>query len=215
MLVDGGKVRALIIMVDNDIFQTKYVAGNLLDITLSSTSIGDSVHIVIEDVTKNMGTTWRDAIMTTDPTKISINDGSDPDGYGTWTSTIEPDNVTVELNCEIVDNSTDVIVAKCISETTWSKSVFNRIPIFVESVEAYIGYGDVTNYMLFGTDGFKHDGSVPSGWNEYKVDGSGSNLTIGEQLTIKGLPESFVNHWVDMGAKAWMGDDFAMLVPPE
>ena len=212
----GAEVWSIVIVKANDILQTKYVAGDL-HIPISSTSIGDSVHIVIKNVTKNMGTSYNDADMKTDETTITINDGSDSSSYGTWTSTIEPENVTVELNCKVVDNSTDVIIAKCYSETTWDESVFNRIPIAgTGGTYAYFGYGGSTNRAMFGTRLFFFNELIPSGWNEYNVTGSGSYLTIGNQLTIKNLPESFVSHWVNtIHAKAYMGNGYMMFVPPE
>ena len=116
--VIGGKVRGLAIMTDNDILQTKYMAHIYNGIAIDATSIGDLVHIVINDVWTNMGTSSSDAGMNKETT-ITINDDSDSRTYGTWTSTIEPDNVTVELDCVVTDNSTDVIISKCGSETTW------------------------------------------------------------------------------------------------
>ena len=214
------KVWSIVIMIDNDILQTKYVANIHNYITLSSTSIGDLLYIVIENVTKHMGTSYNDADMFKEITTITINDDSDSRVYGTWTSTIEPDNITVELDCVVVDNSTNVVVAKCDSETTWSESVFNRIPISIDS-HAQFGYSTITNLPMFGTAYFPIDGSITQSWNEsirYNVTGSGSSLTIGDgddKVTIMKLPESFVSHWVDtIHAKAYMGDDRVMLVPP-
>ena len=219
MYVEGGIiVKALAIMVDEDVLQTKYIADEL-SINIGSPSIGDQLHIVIENVTKHMGTTINDAEMTMDETTITINDNFDSSSYGTWTSTIVPENVTVELDCVVVDNSS-IIVAKCISETTWPNSVFNRIPIAV-SGSAWFGYTQDTNQILFNTTSFTIDGSTGSEWKRYNVTGHESNLTIGNQVTIIGLPESFVSHWIDtIHAKAWMGTgyrsvDYAILVPPE
>ena len=206
-------MKALVIMTNNDITQTKYVGFTDSGITLSSSSIGDSLHIVIYDVTKYIGTSYNDAGMIGDSTKITIDNGSGSYLPGTWTSTIKPDNVTVELDCVVVENNNSVVIAKCDSETTWDDSVFNRIPIVV-SGGAKFGYSSI-NYALFGTDKFSVKGLVPGGWSQYNVDGNGSNLTINDQVTIMGLPESFVNHWVNMGAKAYMGGLFAMLVPPD
>ena len=217
MYVEGGNVKALAIMKDNNVLQTKYVAG-YLSISLSSTSIGDLVHIVINNVATNMGIERDDAMMIENlsPT-ITINSGSYSDARSTWTSTIKPDNPRVELDCEVVDNINSVITAYC-GLDQWSDSVFNRIPIYMPRVSAGAAFGrdGNTNHVLFGMNNFSFDGSVPSGWSQYDVDGSGSNLTIGNQFTIIGLPESFVSYWVNMGAKAWMGDKkCAMLVPPE
>ena len=212
----GGNVQALAIITDNDVLQMKYVVS-YMSIALSSTSIGDPLHIVIKNVKTNMGTSLNDADMTEDETTITINDGSDSGVRGTWTSTIVPKNVTVELNCEVVDNSTDVIVAKCDSEIIWGESVFNRLPILIHRlIGAQFGRDGPTNCVMFGTATFSFDGSVPGGWNEYNVTGSGSNLTIGEQFTIKNIPTEFVSHWVDtIHAKAYMGQGYAILVPPD
>ena len=215
MYMGEGNVYELAIMIDNDVTQTKYVANMPYTIALSSTSVGKSVHIVIDNVTKNMGQKLSDAQMNV-ATTITINDGFDSSSYGTWTSTIEPDNVTVELDCEVVDNSTDVIVSKC-GPDLWPNSVFNRIPILVSS-DASFGYGSDTNYVMFGKQSFPVEGSVHSSWNEsilYDVGGHESSLTINNQLTIMGLPESFVSHWVNtIHAKAYMGTGYVMLVPP-
>ena len=215
-------VWAFAIMTNNDVLQTKYIVTMTnRDIpTLSSTSIGDSVYIVIENVTKHMGTTYNDADMS-DLTTITINNSSNSNSYGTWTSTIEPDNVTVELNCVVVDNSNYVVIAKCDSDITWPKSVFNRVPIWADNGRALFGYSGNINYAMFGTRSFSFNGSIPSSWNEsilYDVTGHESNLTIGDgddKVTIMGLPESFVSYWVNMGAQAYMGNGRAMLVPPD
>lgn len=217
MYIEGMSAQTLAIIIDNDILQTKYVVHMAYSIGLSSTSIGESLHIVIENVTKNMGTSWIDASLSQYETTIHINDGSDSHSYGTWTSTIEPDNVTVELDCEIVNNSNSIIVSKCTSYTYWPKSVFNRIPM-CNQIGVNFGYDQDTNRALFGTKYFSIEGAIPSGWNKYNVTGNGSNLTFGDQYTIKDLPESFVSYWVNMGAEVWMGgDDFkqSMLVPPD
>ena len=214
MYVSKGSMYGLAIMNDNDILQTKYVVDIYDGISLFSTSIDDLLHIVIKNVTKHMGTTYNDAQMMTETTTVTINDDFDSRSYGTWTSTIVPENVTVELNCEVVDNSS-IITTKCDSDNYWPDSVFNRIPILVAG-GAKFGYGSRTNHAVFGTNAFSIDGSVPGGWNKYNVTGSGSNLTIGGQFTIMGLPESFVSHWVDtIHAKAYMGNDYAMFVPPD
>ena len=224
MYVTGGYVYSLIIMTDNDILQTKYMVYMwIIDPLDQELSIGDSVHIIIENVTENMGTTIDDAAMM-NMTTICVNNVSDLQSYGIWASTVKPENVTVKLDCKVVDmveNSTSVITAKCDSDTTWPESVFNRIQIWVNGEEAIFGYDWDTNRALFGTRSFPTEGSVPSGWSQYNVTGNESNLTIGGQLTIMGLPESFVSYWVDtIHANAWMGreedyDDVIMLVPPD
>ena len=215
MYMSGKYVHGLAIMIDNDVIQTKYITSTY--IAFSSTSIGNFVHIVIENVTKNMEIS--SYIDTLESTTIHINDPSVSEAKGTWTSTIVPENVTVELDCEVVDNSTSVIVAKCDSESTWPESVFNMLPIHVPGINgAYFGSSDVTNMVMFGKRYFQTSGSIPSSWNEsiqYNVTGKGSSLTIGGQFTIESLPELFVSHWVNMGAKAYMGDDVAIFVPPD
>ena len=218
MYVNGGIVYSLAIMVDNDILQTKYIAFMLWsDITISSTSIDDSVYIVINNVTKNMGTTYNDAMMVKELIGITINDEYYSDSQGTWTSTIEPDNVTVKLNCKIVDNSTSVIISKCDSKTTWGESVFNRIPIRLGGIACF-GFDSTINHVMFGTDILPIEGSAHSSWNEsirYDVTSDGSSLVLGNQVTIKDLPESFVSHWTDMGAEALMDTGHAILIPPD
>ena len=218
MRVSGGNMQALAIMKANDILQTKYVTHWFSNIVyFGSPSIGDSVYIVIDDVTQNMETSWNDATLGEQGyTAVYINNDNYNYAYGTWTSTIEPNNSKVELNCVVVDNSTDVIVAACYSETTWDESVFNRIPIRAESGNniKFGAWNDI-NHALFGTDSFQIIGSVPSEWKQYSISGHGSNLTIGDnQLTIMGLPESFVSHWANMGAKVCMGNYYGMFVPP-
>ena len=218
MSVGGGNVYALAIMKANDVLQTKYVAGNIRDITLSSSSIGDLVHIVIKNVKTNMGTTYEDAKMGIDTTTITINNDSDSAPRGTWTSTIVPENVTVELNCEVVNNSDSIVTANC-GPDQWPNSVFNRIPIWIPGGNAYFGYTSTTNKLLFSKDSFSFDGSLPGGWSQYNVDGSGPYLSISSRVVIKTLPESFVSHWVNIGAKAYMGGNggvgYVMLVPPD
>ena len=218
----GMYIRGLAIMVNNDVLQTKFIGSNTYDdITASFTS--NPFHIVIEDVWMNTGISYSDVQINSN-TKILINDNEYTLLRCTWTSTVKPDNVTVELDCEKVYEVSSsitgyVVAAKCKSKTTWPKSVFNRIPMVVNRKTTNFGCSDSpTNQVLFDTWEFNHEGSVPSSWNEstrYSVTGSGSSLTINDQFTITGLPESFVSHWVDMGAKALMGGDRAMLVPPE
>ena len=210
-----GKVdNGLVIMTDNDILQTKYIAMVNFPIN-SSLSISDPIHIVIDNVWTNTGTEISDAKMR-ETTTIHINDDSDSKSCGTWTSTIKPDNVTVELNCVVVENDGTIITAKCDSETTWPESVFNRI-LIRRSNYMFFGVHLCNQIAMFGHgSAFKTEGSIPSEWSQTNVTGSGSNLTIGNQLTIMGLPESFVNHWVNMNVRAWFGNNnFAIFVPPD
>ena len=215
MYMEGGDVQSLAIMINNDVTQTKYVVYILNGIALSSTSIGDSLHIIIDNVTQNMGTTYKDVSMQEESTTITINDGSDLNAYGTWTSTIKPDNVTIELDCEVVENSS-VITAKC-GSIQWIDSMFNRIPISKTMKHtAQFGYMYTIHRAMFGTNDFQIKGSVPNVWSQYNVDRSGSSLIIGNQVTIMNLPESFVSYWVDtIHAKAYMGKERIMLVPPD
>ena len=215
MYVVEDFVKGLAIMKANDILQTKYVSGYIY-IDPSSTSIGNTIHVIIENVKQNMGSSYDDAQMSK-TTKIIIGSNSNSRTYGTWTSTIEPPNSRVELYCVVVENDGAIVTAKCDSETTWDESVFNRIPININGgTYAYFGRDRSTNQALFGASSFSFIGPVPSGWNEYKVSGHESNLTIGNQFTIMGLPESFVSHWVDtIHAKTYMGNGYVMLVPPE
>ena len=216
-------IQGLVIMKDNDILQTKYIAMLLwCYVPSDSLSIGNSLHIVIENVTQNMGTGLKDAMMDKDTT-IIINDEYETYSYGIWTSTIEPDDPRVELNCKIVKNNGTIVTAKCITDTDWPDSVFNRIPIYAFFNNAFFGGADPINYALFGKWLFSTDEYVPYGWSQYNVSGYGSNLTINDQVTIMGLPESFVSYWVDtIHAKAMMGryvygmhnDEYVMLVPP-
>ena len=222
MYVSEGKVEGLAIMKAN-ILQTKYIAQLWNGITIDPLFIGDSVHIVVENVTQNMGTELSDAQVETDKTTIRINDGSDSKSYGTWTSTIVPENVTVELDCEVVEVNGKTITTKCDSEITWSESVFNRIPIWSSSgMYAFFGCDSPTNRAMFGgTIGFSKEGYTPEKWDKmirYNVTtNDGTDLVLGDQLTIKDLPESFVSYWVNtIHAKALMGNyAYAMLVPPD
>ena len=211
MYVYRGNAYSLAIMIDNDILQTKYVASIYIGTT---TSIGDSLHIVIENVTKNMDTTLDDAKMKKEYTTVTIGSGSDSQTCSTWTSTIEPDNSKVELNCKIVENDGTIVTAKCISETTWPNSVFNRIPMWIRGSSAVVGSYNRVNRVLFGTNSFPVKGSLPRSWTQCDVSGHASNLTICE-FTIMELSESFVNHWVNMGAKAFFEDGYAILISPE
>ena len=220
MYTIGKNVWSIAIMNDNNILQTKYVISDL-NIPMSSSSIGDSVHIVIENVTKHMGTTLDDAWMNEDPTNITINNESGSNTRCTWTSTICPDNVTVELNCKVVETSGlvgitgSIVTANC-GPDQWPNSVFNRIPILVSGSAQFVNSIYITRVM-FGTSSFSFDGSVPAEWTKFNVSGHGSSLIIGNnKVTIKNLPESFVSHWVDtIHAKAYMGKTRVMLVPPE
>ena len=198
--------------------------ADISSLLIGSSSIGDLVHIVIDNVKTNTGTGSNDASMN-DKTTIYIGSGSSSNVRGIWTSTIEPQESRVELDCEVVKTSDvagiggSIVTARCYSDTDWPDSVFNRLPINIVSMISSItfGPGSYTNVVLLGTNQFRFYiyGSVPSGWSRYNVTGSGSSLTINNQLTITDLPESFVSHWVNMGAKAYMGGDRAMLVPPD
>ena len=216
MYVDGRSVAGLAIMADDDVLQTKYVASNIY-ITIAS-SIGSSLRIVIENVTQNMGTSKSDAYMS-QTTTITINDDSDSTAKGTWTSTIVPENVTVDLDCKVVGNSNSIVTAKCYSKTIWNESVFNRIPIYVSSIAngyASFGYDSNANQALFGTSYFETDGQfLVDGWKQHGVSGSGTSLILGNQFTIMYLPKPFVNHWINMGAEVYTGSNCGILVPPD
>ena len=214
MYVTGEKVKAFAIMVDNDELQTKFIGYNSIS-SIPASFISNPFHIIIDNVWINTGTSTSDVDMK-QSTRLHIND-DEYDLWGTWTSTVKPDNTKVELDCEVVENSNSIVTAKCILETAWDESVFNRIPISTPSV-ASVGSYSVINQALFGTKSFKIEGSTPLTYYEstrYNVTGNGSNLTIGGQLTIMGLPESFVNHWVDMDAEAYMGNTRVLLMPPK
>ena len=144
----NGNMYSFAIMADNNVLQTKYMAG--MYTYIGSLSIGNSLHITIENVSKHMGTTRNDAEMMIENTTIYINDNCDSSLYGTWTSTIVPENVTVELDCKVVDNSTNTIVTEC-GPDRWSDSVFNRIPI------------DIWNKARFGCDCNGYAMLVPPG----------------------------------------------------
>ena len=215
MYVTGGFVLALAIMNDNDILKTRFISHNE-DYRIPVSSISNPFHLVINNVWINTETSSSDVSMKQN-TDIHVNDRYWL--WGTWTSTVEPDNTRVELDCEVVKNSNGIITAKCNSETTWPDSVFNRIPLYINSGGAvYIGSRTAINRVLFGSDSFSKEGFITQPWNgstRYNVTGSRSNLTIGNQVTIMGLPESFVSYWVNMGAETLMGDSYAMLVPPK
>ena len=209
IMVDQYNIaKALAIMTDNDILQTKYIAGGFKIDLNKQPSIGDSIHIIIDDVGKHAGVTMSDAQMD-ETTTITINGVSDSKSNGFWTSTIEPENMTVELLGKVVEVNGNIITAKCESETIWDKYVFNRLPmrsIMMRMVT--IGRDNTTNRVLFGTDSFTFGGSADAKWMQCDVTGDGSSLTIGEHGSIKDLPESFVSHWVDtIRAKAWIGKD--------
>ena len=223
MYMYAPSINAIAIMNANDILQTKYVANGPYARLDKALSIGDSVHIIINDVMKNMGTKYNDAILYEDPTTITINNvDSGLDSYGTWVSTVKPDNPKVELNCEVVEVNGFTVTAYC-GPDQWSDSVFNRLSLTIstsKSIAAFAYYGSI-NHLLFGRSNFPVEGSVPEKWDEntrYNVTGHESNLTIGNQFTIMELPESFVSYWVNMGAQAYMGNgdfDYAILVPPD
>ena len=215
--------RGFVIMKANDITQVKYMVNTYM--TFGSAFIGKKVNIIIDNVTQNMGTSYNDAEMTTDMDVVYINGYKYSQSRGTWTSTILPDKSRVELDCEVVEvvkalgNSDLTVTAKCDSKTMWSESVFNRLSMWIHDGKIYFGCDTYSNYELFYTCCIDIDGSVPNIWNEsirYNMTGSGSNLTIGNQLTIMGLPESFVNHWVNtIHAEALMGNNHIMFVPPD
>ena len=213
-----GYVEAIVIMTDNDVLQTKFIGYNP-NWQIPASFTNNPFHMVIEDVWKNMETSSSDVEMNYN-TKIHINN-DEYDLWCTWTSTVKPNNVTVELDCEVVKTDGDIITAKCISETAWNKYVFNRLPIYIGTSNAYFGKNSKTNQVLFGKESFSKEGSVKQPWDgstRYKVSGHESNLTINDQLTIKNLPTDFVSHWVNMRAEAYMGNIwgsvYAMLVPP-
>ena len=208
---------SIVIMSNNDVTQTKFIGYNI-DGEISSPSISNPFHIVIDDVWMNTGTSLSDAQM--DQNTVICADGyTYPLLWGTWTSTVKPDNTRIELDCEAVENSNGIVTAKCVSETTYGESVFNRIPICVSGNSVYIGGDGVINRILFGRNSFSKEGSITQKWDEstrYKVSGHESNLTINDQFTIMNLPESFVSYWVNtIHAEALMGDDHIMLVPPK
>ena len=217
-----GYIQSLAIMTGNNVLQTKFIGYNR-NLQIHSSFTNNPFHMVIEDVWTNMGNSSSDVQMNYN-TKLYINNDIKYTLRCTWTSTVKPDNTTMELDCEVVKTDGDIITAKCISETAWDKYVFNRIPIYTGTGDAYIGggvNGDI-NQLLFNTYSFPAKGSIKQSWDEstrYKVAGSESNLTINDQVTIMELPESFVSHWVNMRAEAYMGDiwgaDYIMLVPPD
>ena len=218
MYIYTRAMAGLAIMTDNDVLQTKFIGYDQF-CEIPASSISNSFHIIIDNVLTNMGTTWNDANMNAKKTTIRINDNSYKVLRGTWTSTIEPDNVTVELDCKVVKTDWNFITAKC-GPDLWHESVFNRIPIRISSSgEAHISTDSMVNQALFGTNSFSIEGSITQSWDgstRYNVTGSGTSLTFNDQVTITGLPESFVSYWVNtIHAKAYMGNDYAMLVPPE
>ena len=220
MYVHREYVRGLAIMNDNNVLQTKFIGYNQYSqIPASFTS--NPFHMVIEDVWKNMETSTSDANMNYN-TNLYINNRKYT-LWCTWTSTIEPDNTRVELkDCKVVDTSGSIVTAKCVSETTWNESVFNRIPIWI-SGNAQFGHDDNTNRVLFNTEAFQTEGFITQSWDgstRYKVSANdGTSLTFNDQFTIKKLPTDFVSHWVNMNSEALMGKDgyieYAMLVPPK
>ena len=215
----GGYVYALAIMTDNNMLQTKFIGYNQYSVITASFT-NNPFHMVIEDVWKNTGTSTSDATMD-QKAKIYINNDGKYSLCGTWTSTVKPDNTRVELDCEVVKTDGNIVTAKCISETRWSNSVFNRIPIYVGNVGAYIGVDNLVNNVLFGTNSFSTEGSITQSWDgstQYNVttNDDGSSLIIGNQFTIKDLPTDFVSHWVDtIHAEALMGNNRIILIPPK
>ena len=217
-MTDG--LDALAIMIDNDVTQTKFIGYNP-NWQIPASFISKPFHMVIENVWINTETSSSDAGMDHD-TKIHIND-NEYQLWCTWTSTVKPDNTTVELDCEVVKTDGNIVTAKCNSGTTWPESVFNRIPIWPLSGAMFGGYNTI-NQALFGTKSFEIEGSITQSWDgitRYNVttNDDGSSLILGNQLTIKNLPIDFVSHWIDMDVEALMGQNRttgnrAMLVPP-
>ena len=213
--VEGGYVKGIVIMNDNDITQTKFISYNAYE-QMPASSISNSFHMVIENVWTNMETSLKDVQMQYN-TWLYINNVKYT-SYCTWTSTVKPDNTRIELNCKVVEKTGSIITAKCYSETPWDKYVFNRLPIYIGISPVYVGSNRYINRILFGKESFSKEGSVKQPWDgytRYKVTGNGTSLTINKQLTITGLPESFVSHWVNISTEALMGDYYAILVPPK
>ena len=213
--MEGVYMQSLAIMTDNNVLQTKFIGYNSRDDIHYPSFTSNPFHIVIDNVLTNMETSLSDVNMNYN-TNLYINNRKYT-LWCTWTSTIKPDNVTVELDCEVVETSYPIITAKC-GPDLWSDSVFNRIPILAPMFGGDVQFGSAQsiNRVLFGTDSFQYEGSTTQSWDgstRYNVTGSGTNLTINDQVTIKKLPTEFVNHWVDIGAEALMGGSFIMLVP--
>ena len=122
---------ALAIMNDNDMTQTKYIAHDIDTRLDEAPSIGDKIHIVIDNVTQNTGTSLNDAMMS-ETTTIKFNDKSVSNVKGTWTSTILPNELRVELIGEVINISGDIVTTKCLTNTNWPDSVFNRLPWMIE-----------------------------------------------------------------------------------
>ena len=206
------EANAISIMINNDVAQTKYFAWiNWIDLG-KELSVGDDVHIIIDNVTKNMGIISNDVELYSETSTITINGHSNYSG-GTWTSTIIPENVTVELTGKVVNVDKDIglVTVKCESDESWSDSVMDRMPLFVDYEAKYL-----TNHVLFDTDQLITDGFYPEEWDEttrFSVTGEGSTLLIGDQFAIYDLPESFVTHWLNMDAEALMGKSDIMLLP--
>ena len=225
MCVDARGSLGFVVMTDNDITQTKLIGHNV-HANIPSSFTSNSFHIVIENVCTNMGTSTNDMEMK-QSTKLHINN----DEYTlscTWTSTVEPDNVTMELDCEVmetsetVETSSSIIIAKC-GPDIWSDSVFNRVPMYIGSGAAYVSRDTIVNEILFNTLSFSTEGSITQSWDgstQYKVTANdATSLAINDQFTIKDLPKSFVSHCVNIGAKALLGKDdagigHAMFTPP-
>ena len=235
MNMNGG----LAIMNDNDVTQTKYIAA--LSITIDSPSIGDSLHIVIDNVTQNMGTSLDDIKMTKESTTISINNESISDARGTWTSTILPDESRVELYCDVIGISGSIVTAKCLTDTNWPNSVFNRLPLRIEHIGIvnHPSYTEIfiidnanivslldiaTSYMIydFHSDHWSNNNRLSiSAYDYYGKD----TFAFGDKLFYiqDSLPTNFVNHWVNtvhaellmMYDKAHYMYYYGLFVPPE
>ena len=227
MYISGTILQALAIMIDCDSLQTKYIAGdinnpNIIDL-IELPDIGDKFHIIIENVTKNMETTYEHTRLS-ETTTMYIGNISSSNVQGTWTSTIVPENVTVELDCKVVENDGTIITAKCDSETTWPDSVFNRIPIRLYG-EVMFGVSSVNALLFNGIDFFKYDimKVVINDWTNTRYNvttNDGSNFILGDSIyNLKGIPTDFVSYWVDtIHAEVMMGREwsvtYVMLVPP-
>ena len=216
-MTDG--LDALAIMTNNDVTQTKFIGYNP-NWQIPASFISKPFHMVIENVWINTGTSTSDVVMK-QSTKLHINN-DEYDLWCTWTSTVKPDNTTVELDCEVVKTDGNIVTAKC-GLDQWPNSVFNRIPIWPLSGAMFGGYNTI-NQALFSTKTFEIEGSITQSWDgstRYNMTtNDGTSLTINDQFTIKNLPTDFVSHWVNMGAKALIGQtrdtgNRAMLVPPK
>ena len=207
-------LHTLVIMNNNDITQTKYIA--YMDSQLDKLpSISDKIHIVIENVKTNMDTSSNDIQMTKESTTIHINDKSISNVKGTWTSTILPDESRVDLTGEVIGISGDIVTVKCPSDTNWPGSVFNRLPCVIEYYpdDGFSGRSSIT----FGVNQDIHQifcpsyttylslsGFEPNYWSNnnrlrISTNSDSNRLIFGSYLFSidSGLPTNFVNHWVN------------------